>query len=74
MLTGLVSASRAPCKEPSRPQGHGEAVGDLASPFAEFFQRHGAFLVLLFILLHKIGDTLGQIMLRLLLDDMGLHQ
>ena len=29
-------------------------------PFVEFFQRKGAFLVLLFILLHKIGDTLGQ--------------
>jgi PAT family beta-lactamase induction signal transducer AmpG len=28
-------------------------------------------LVLLFILLHKIGDTLGQLVLRLLLDDMG---
>ncbi len=33
--------------------------------------RRGAFLVLLFILLHKIGDTLGQLTLRLLLDDMG---
>jgi len=31
--------------------------------------RRGAFLVLLFILLHKIGDTLGQLTLRLLLDD-----
>ncbi len=27
--------------------------------------------MLLFILLHKIGDTLGQLVLRLLLDDMG---
>jgi PAT family beta-lactamase induction signal transducer AmpG len=33
--------------------------------------RKGALLVLLFILLHKIGDTLGQLVLRLLLDDMG---
>jgi PAT family beta-lactamase induction signal transducer AmpG len=40
-------------------------------PFIEFFQRQGAWLVLLFILLHKIGDTLGQLVLRLLLDDMG---
>ena len=37
----------------------------------EFLTRNGAFLVLLFILLHKIGDTLGQLVLRLLLDDMG---
>src|SRR6185436_20678727 len=35
------------------------------------FKRRGAMLVLLFILLHKIGDTLGQLVLRLLLDDMG---
>ena len=40
-------------------------------PFLEFFRRRGAFLVLLFILLHKVGDTLGQLVLRLLLDDMG---
>ena len=33
--------------------------------------RSGAWLVLLFILLHKIGDTLGQLVLRLLLNDMG---
>ena len=32
--------------------------------------RKGALLVLLFILLHKIGDTLGQLVLRLMLDDL----
>ena len=31
----------------------------------------GALLVLLFILVHKIGDTLGQLSLRLLFDDLG---
>jgi PAT family beta-lactamase induction signal transducer AmpG len=48
-----------------------EALAAIWGPFAEFFKRRGAFLVLLFILLHKIGDTLGQLVLRLLLDDMG---
>jgi MFS transporter, PAT family, beta-lactamase induction signal transducer AmpG len=43
----------------------------IIGPFREFFSRHGAWLVLLFILLHKIGDTLGQLTLRLLLDDLG---
>lgn len=43
----------------------------IVGPFTEFFSRHGAWLVLLFILLHKIGDTLGQLTLRLLLDDLG---
>ncbi len=62
------------------PQRHREAltregrpgiVAGIVGPFTEFFSRHGAWLVLLFILLHKIGDTLSQLTLRLLLDDLG---
>ena len=37
----------------------------------EFFRRQGAWVVLAFILLHKIGDTLSQLTLRLLLNDQG---
>ncbi|HRO66742.1 MAG TPA: hypothetical protein PL182_04165, partial [Pseudobdellovibrionaceae bacterium] len=37
----------------------------------EFFRRRGAWLVLLFIVLHKIGDTLANLTLRLLFNDMG---
>ena len=40
-------------------------------PLTEFFARRGAWLVLLFVLLHKIGDTLANLTLRLLLDDLG---
>ncbi|PTD19354.1 AmpG family muropeptide MFS transporter [Sphingomonas fennica] len=40
-------------------------------PFVEFFQRSGAWLVLLFILVHKIGDTLANLTLRLLFNDLG---
>ena len=40
-------------------------------PLQEFLRRSGAWLVLLFVLVHKIGDTLGQLTLRLLLDDLG---
>ena len=40
-------------------------------PFVEFFVRKGALLVLLFILLHKIGDTLANLTFRLLFDDLG---
>jgi MFS transporter, PAT family, beta-lactamase induction signal transducer AmpG len=42
----------------------------IAGPFVEFFSRNGAWLVLLFILVHKIGDTLANLTLRLLLDDL----
>jgi PAT family beta-lactamase induction signal transducer AmpG len=48
----------------------GEAVAAIWRPFTEFFQRPGAGVVLLFILIHKIGDTLSQLVLRLLLDDL----
>lgn len=43
----------------------------IAGPFVEFFSRHGAWLVLLFLLLHKIGDTLANLTVRLLLEDLG---
>ncbi len=46
-------------------------MASVVGPFTEFFRRHGAFVILLFILVHKIGDTMGQQALRLLLDDLG---
>ncbi|MFO0041936.1 MAG: AmpG family muropeptide MFS transporter [Pseudomonadota bacterium] len=46
-------------------------VDAVVAPLKEFFLRRGAWLLLLFVLLHKIGDTLGQLTLRLLLDDLG---
>jgi len=71
MLTGLIAGEPQRHHEPKQRRGFGEAVKAIYGPFVDFFQRQGAFLVLLFILLHKIGDTLGQLTLRLLLDDMG---
>ncbi len=43
----------------------------IADPFVEFFRRNGAWLVLAFILVHKIGDTLANLTFRLLFDDLG---
>jgi PAT family beta-lactamase induction signal transducer AmpG len=71
MLTGLLFGEPKRHREPQQRRGLGEALGAVYRPFSEFFQRQGAMLVLLFILLHKIGDTLGQLTLRLLLDDLG---
>ena len=70
MLTGLIVGEPKRHREPPARKGMSEAVVAIWGPFAEFFQRRGAWLVLLFILLHKIGDTLGQLVLRLLLDEM----
>ena len=49
----------------------GEIWASIVGPFTEFFQRHGAWLVLLFILVHKLGDTLANLTFRLLFDDLG---
>ena len=71
MITALVFG------EPERRQqvaktarGFGNAAAAVWKPFVEFFQRKGALLVLLFILLHKIGDTLANLTFRLLFDDL----
>src|SRR3546814_10050678 len=71
MPTGLLFGEPARHREPKQRRAFGEALQAVYGPFTEFFLLQGAFLVLLFILLHKIGDTLGQLTLRLLLDDMG---
>lgn len=40
-------------------------------PLGEFFAREGAILILFFLLLHKIGDTLANLTFRLLFDELG---
>jgi PAT family beta-lactamase induction signal transducer AmpG len=71
MITGLVMGEPRRHHAPTDKKGLAETWAAIVGPFTEFFQRSGAFLVLLFILLHKIGDTLANLVLRLLLDDMG---
>lgn len=71
MLTALILGEPPRHRDPIERKGLGEALNAIAGPFVEFFKRSGAWLVLLFILVHKIGDTLGQLVLRLLLNDMG---
>jgi len=71
MITGLVMGEPARHRDPTERKGLAETFSSIIGPFSEFFRRSGAFLVLLFILLHKIGDTLANLVLRLLLDDLG---
>ncbi|OYX39145.1 MULTISPECIES: MFS transporter [unclassified Sphingomonas] len=71
MITGLVLGEPKRHREPTAKRGMSELITSIIGPFTEFFQRNGAIIVLLFILIHKIGDTLGQIVLRLLLNDLG---
>ncbi len=71
MIAALVLGEPARRRAPQERRGFGAAVGAIWQPFLEFFRRRGAFLVLLFVLLHKIGDTLANLTLRLLFDDLG---
>jgi PAT family beta-lactamase induction signal transducer AmpG len=71
MITGLMLGEPERRQIVAQKQGMSETVKAIYGPFVEFFSRQGAFLVLLFILLHKIGDTLSQLTVRLLFDDLG---
>jgi PAT family beta-lactamase induction signal transducer AmpG len=71
MLTALLLGEPARHRNPAARKGLTDLWASIAGPFAEFFQRHGALLVLLFILVHKIGDTLANLTFRLLFDDLG---
>jgi PAT family beta-lactamase induction signal transducer AmpG len=70
MITALVFGEPERHHRVATKPGIGNAVAAVWRPFVEFFQRKGALLVLLFILLHKIGDTLANLTFRLLFDDL----
>ncbi|MCA1749346.1 MAG: hypothetical protein LC634_07370, partial [Sphingomonadales bacterium] len=57
------------CVTPTRTAGTTESK--VVGPLVEFFSREGAFIVLIFVLLHKIGDTLANLTFRLLFEDLG---
>jgi len=71
MLVGMVMGEPARHREPAKPHGLTEAVVAYFSPLTEFLQRQGSLVVLLFVLIHKIGDTLANLTLRLLFQDLG---
>jgi MFS transporter, PAT family, beta-lactamase induction signal transducer AmpG len=71
MLVGLVMGEPARHREPAKPHGLVEAVIAYFSPLLEFVRRQGALVVLVFVLIHKIGDTLANLTLRLLFQDLG---
>ncbi|MCX7285344.1 MAG: MFS transporter [Novosphingobium sp.] len=71
MLTALILGEPARHRDPVGKKGIGEAVAAIIGPFGEFFRRNGAWLVLVFILVHKVGDTLANLTFRLLFNDLG---
>jgi len=71
MLVGVVVGEPARHRDPVRARGLVAALVAYVSPLREFLQRQGALVVLLFVFLHKIGDTLANLTLRLLFQDLG---
>lgn len=71
MAVGLLLGEPARHRAVAERRGIAAAVMAVAGPLLEFFRRQGALLVLLFVLLHKIGDTLANLTLRLLFDELG---
>lgn len=57
-------------KEPGRGTGAWFET-TLIGPFREFFQRRGAALILLFVLIYKLGDAMGQSMLNPMIVELG---
>lgn len=54
----------------------GQSIGSwlketVVNPFKEFLSRRGAVLILLFVLIYKVGDAMGQVMLGPMIDELG---
>ncbi|HEY5606727.1 MAG TPA: MFS transporter [Alphaproteobacteria bacterium] len=71
MLVGVLMGEPPRHREPARSRGAVEAIVAYFSPLTEFLRREGAVVVLVFVLIHKIGDTLANLTLRLLFADLG---
>ena len=71
MVVGVVMGEPGRHREPAASRGVMQAMVAYFSPLAEFLKREGALVVLFFVLIHKIGDTLANLTLRLLFQDLG---
>ena len=71
MIVGAVMGEPTRRRPPVAVVGVLQAIVAYFSPLTEFLKREGAIVVLLFVLIHKVGDTLANLTLRLLFDDLG---
>lgn len=73
MAVGIVTTLFAP--EPNvRAQPPNSLQEAIVGPFTDFFERPAAWLLLAFILLYKIGDSMGAEMLSPLMVDVGISK
>jgi len=71
MLTGLIVGEPVRHIVAIEKKPLADIWQSIVEPFTEFLRRSGALLVLLFVLVHKIGDTLANLTFRLLFNDLG---
>jgi len=74
VLTALLMGEPARHSEITAKRPTEGIVRAVVGPFAEFFRRQGAAIILAFILVHKIGDTLANLTFRLLFNDLGFSK
>ncbi|MET4896038.1 MFS transporter [Sphingomonadaceae bacterium jetA1] len=74
VLTALVMGEPKRHHEITAKRPAEGVVRAVIGPFAEFFRRQGAIVILLFILVHKIGDTIANLTFRLLFNDLGFSK
>lgn len=73
MLLGMLTTLLAP--EPETPGGTPQTLrAAVVEPFREYFQRHGAWWILLFILLYKVGDIMAAHMTTPFYLDIGFSK
>jgi len=70
MVTGIVMGEPARRVVTIAKRSASDVWIGIYGPFTEFLQRRGAVIVLAFLLVHKIGDTLANLTFRLLFDDL----
>ncbi|GAA4763997.1 AmpG family muropeptide MFS transporter [Stakelama sediminis] len=71
IATGLLLGEPPRHRDPVERKGFDAIARTVWEPIVQFFSREGAIIVLIFILIHKIGDTLANLTFRLLFDDLG---
>jgi PAT family beta-lactamase induction signal transducer AmpG len=71
MAVGVGMGEPARHREPAPALGAIQRVVAYFTPLAELLKREGALIVLVFVLIHKIGDTLVTLTARLLFQDLG---
>lgn len=71
ILVGVFMGEPARHLEPTPSKGLLNALIEYFSPLTEFVKRQGAWVVMFFVLIHKVGDTLANLTLRLLFNDLG---